>query len=102
MSHPTTNGKAEIVYRIGHLNRSWFRSTVGVADLRKYGPHTPPTFEVWGDGKKLWQSKPVKKWGEPQDCLTNIEGVDMLTLRVVCPGDAAFAQTVWCEPRLSE
>jgi hypothetical protein len=73
---------------------------VGVADERKYGPQTPLVFQVWGDGKQLWHSDPVKRFGEPQNCDIELSAISHLELRVECPGDAAFALAVWCEPRL--
>ena len=101
-THPTPKGQASVSYDIGELGKAVFRATVGVADIRRYGPASPISFEVYGDGKPLWSSKPVAKWGEPQECEVKIGGVKKLELRVVCPGDAAFARAVWCEPRLCE
>lgn len=77
-----------------------FEVTVGVADYKKHDPHTPLTFEVYGDGKQLWKSKPVKRCGEPQHCKSvNVKTVKQLELRVECPGDAGYAVAVWYEPR---
>jgi hypothetical protein len=99
-AHPKTNGRSNIEYEIGGLGERLFQATIGVDDARRYGPHTPLTFEVLGDGKSLWKSRPVTRWGEPQDCQVEMRGVQTLELRVTCPGDASFAMAVWCEPRL--
>lgn len=99
--HPKTKGRSNIVYDIGSLNAHRFTATVGVCDVRQYGPHTPLTFSVVGDGKSLWTSQPVKAWGQPQFCEVSVVGVKVLELRCECPGDAAFANAVWCEPRLT-
>ena len=99
--HPKTNGISSLKYDIADMGFKSFQSNVGIADLRKYGPHTPCTFEVYGDGKLLWKSEPVRIWGKAQECKNlNINGVRELELRVRCPGDASFAMAVWCEPRL--
>jgi hypothetical protein len=101
-SHPTPNGNSVLRYKIGGLGKNTFRATAGVADVRRYGPHSPLTFKVIGDGKELWKSTPVTKWGQPQDCKVPVSGVDTLELKVECPGDAGFSFSVWCEPRLTD
>ena len=100
-AHPKPNGRSNVRYEIGGLGYETFEATVGVDENRRYGPHTPLTFEVLGDGKSLWRSKPVKRWGEPQHCKVDVGGVRSLELRVHCPGDASLAMAVWCEPRLT-
>ncbi|MEX1233119.1 MAG: CsgG/HfaB family protein [Planctomycetaceae bacterium] len=100
-AHPPPNGQSSVKYQIGDFGYSTFSSTVGVADVRQYGPSTPLSFEIYGDGKELWKSKPVDRWGIPQETgPVDIAGVQQLELRVICPGDGGFAFAVWCESRL--
>ncbi len=68
---------------------------------------TPLTFTVFGDGRKLWESKPVSSRKERQDCTIDVAGVDVLELSVTCPGpkfppkdDIWAAHAVWIDPIL--
>jgi hypothetical protein len=101
LAHPTTNGAAKVIYDVKGREYKFFEATIGVNDDRHYGPHTALIFEVLGDGKLLWQSKPVAGWGQPQPCSIALPAIAELELRVRCPGDASFAFAVWCEPRLT-
>ncbi|HEX4141952.1 MAG TPA: NPCBM/NEW2 domain-containing protein [Pirellulales bacterium] len=60
------------------------------------------TFRVLGDGRELWQSKPVSVRDErvPQPVDVDVSGVNELELSVDCPGDDGWARTVWFEPKL--
>ncbi|MDB5347146.1 MAG: hypothetical protein JWP89_5523 [Schlesneria sp.] len=100
-THPATKDVAVVSYEIGALRKNVFRAHIGVADSRQYDPATPLKFVVLGDGKKLYTSEPVKKWGVPQECEIQVRGVNELVLRVECDGPYDFAFAVWCEPRLS-
>src|SRR5207245_9309724 len=58
-------------------------------------------FEVRGDGKRLWRSKPVNKTKlEPQEFSLNMTGVDVLELRVLAAGNHIGLHAVWIDPRL--
>jgi hypothetical protein len=61
---------------------------------------TPITFSVLGDGRVLWESAPVDTAGVVQECSVDVSGVDVLELRVGCPGSNVNAQAVWLEPRV--
>jgi hypothetical protein len=61
---------------------------------------TPVTFEVLGDGKVLWKSKTVDVARKVQQCKVDVTGVNILELRVDCPGSHVNAHTVWLEPRV--
>jgi hypothetical protein len=63
-----------------------FKASVALHD-HTGGSLTPITFVVLGDGKPLWTSKPVKLSREPQGCMVSVAGVDVLELRVACPGE---------------
>lgn len=100
--HPKSNGISKVSYSLTGLpHYRYFEATVGVCDARRYGPHTPLLFEVWGDGALLWQSEPVKQWGQPQPCNVTLPKISQLELLVRCRGDAAFAFAVWGDPRLT-
>jgi S1-C subfamily serine protease len=101
LAHPKANGVSRVVYDLNGRPFKYFQAMIGVNDERRYGPHTPLIFEVMGDGKLLWQSKPVKRWGQPQLCSIALPTVSKLELLVRCPGDASFAFAVWCEPMLT-
>jgi WD40 repeat protein len=59
---------------------------------------TPLTFQILGDGSLIWKSKPVDQARDPQDFSVNVTDVDVLELRVDCPGSYVNAQAVWVEP----
>jgi hypothetical protein len=61
---------------------------------------TPVTFRVLGDGKELWKSNPVDAARNVQECKVDVTGVDVLELRVDCPGSSVNAHPVWLEPRV--
>lgn len=58
------------------------------------------TFRVLGDGKLLWESRPLQKHGDSEDCKVAITGVDQLRLEVQCAGKANFAWAFWADPRV--
>jgi hypothetical protein len=53
---------------------------------------------VVADGTPLWTSKPINMSRQPQECSVNIGGVEVLELRVDCPGRYEGAYAVWVEP----
>jgi hypothetical protein len=61
---------------------------------------TPLTFTVRGDGKVLWTSRPVRTQADAQECSVPVEGVDLLTIEVQCPGPPRGAHAVWVEPHV--
>ncbi len=60
------------------------------------------TFQVLGDDKVLWESKPVDIARNAQECKVDVTGVKVLELRVNCPGTFVNAHAVWLEPRISK
>ena len=100
-THPKEPTGSLIEYDISKQKKSKFRATVGVADHMKHNPSSPLTFQVWGDNRRIWRSEPVTKFGVPQRCTVDVEGVELLQLIVTCRGNANFGYAVWCEPRLS-
>jgi hypothetical protein len=101
--HPPHNGVSFITFNLGKKYQR-FQAAVGINDGANLGagPNTALVFSVLGDRTVLWKSKPTKRCGEPQDCDISILGVDVLQLRVECPGENFFAHAVWLEPRVQD
>ena len=94
--------------RIAELHALYYASTVGfgvafeakvaISDVVPVGSATGLIFQVVGDDKVIWNSKPIQAKGDSQDCWVKVEGIDVLELRVVCPGSHAWAHAVWLDP----
>jgi hypothetical protein len=105
--HALSNDRATAKYKLGKTSKT-FIASVALNDSagtpgRPPGDGkipTPLTFQVMGDGEVLWKSKPVDTARNVQECKVDVTGVDILELRVVCPGAYNNAQAVWLEPRL--
>jgi hypothetical protein len=95
--HPPEFGFVAVKYRLGK-QAAVFKAKVGITD-HAFGVHQPGYFEVIGDGQRLWRSDPVGV-GPGIECVVDIEGVDILELRVTAPGTAFGQHAVWMEPRL--
>ena len=67
------------------------------------GPKGSVTFEVWGDGKKLFASKEIGRYDMPRHAEVNISGVRMLELVVTDAGDGITDDHAdWLNPKLYE
>lgn len=99
---PPAKGSAQVKYALDGKQLA-FRADVGVPAMEdsKDDP-SPITFEVLGDGKSLWKSKPVTKMDTFQTCVVRVEKVRALTLLVHAPDKADWARAVWFEPTLIE
>jgi hypothetical protein len=105
--HSLSNDYSAVKYKLGG-RYSTFLASVALNDSAGTpgGPPgigmiaTPLTFQVWGDGKLLWGSKSIDTARSVQGCKVDVTGVDVLELRVECPGDYTNAQAVWVEPRV--
>ncbi len=60
----------------------------------------PATFEVLGDGISRWESKPISKPREVQECVLDVADVNVLELRVHAKSFNHGLHAVWLEPRL--
>jgi serine/threonine protein kinase len=90
--------RASVSFRLGK-RYSTFSTTVSLND----GPPecTPLTFAVYGDGRLLWESRPVSSQADTQACTgLSVQGVEKLTLEVRCQGDERGTHAVWLEPQL--
>jgi hypothetical protein len=63
---------------------------------------TPLAFAVYGDGRLLWKSGPVRTRADRQTCRAAVEGVQVLTLEVACPGSSRGAHAVWIDPHVTK
>lgn len=100
--HARPSGEAAMTYRLGKRFES-FQSDVLIPDMfpHQTEPRTPLVFKVVGDGRTIWQSRPLGRKGEHQPCSVDVTGIDELSLRVDCPGPENWGLAAWVEPRLS-
>jgi formylglycine-generating enzyme required for sulfatase activity/serine/threonine protein kinase len=98
--HPSPNSDASVKYRLDGLDAFVFEAKVAINDTAPGGSKTPVKFQVFGDGKALWTSKPLQATRQTEDCTVNVEGIHVLELRVVCPGPISSAHAVWLDPYL--
>jgi hypothetical protein len=97
--HPPDQGHASVRYRL-EKKAAVCKGAVALDD-RSNIIFSQATFEIRGDGKRLWQSKPVNKAKtEPQQFSINVTGVDVLELRVTAAGSHIGLHAVWIDPRL--
>lgn len=97
--HPPDRGSARVAYTLKKQYRT-FRAMVAINDDIDDSSVTALVFKVCGDGKLLWQSKPLKKSREGEECIVPVAMIERLELEVHCPGSAAWAHAVWVEPQL--
>jgi S1-C subfamily serine protease len=95
---PDAPEQASVKYRLGK-QAAVFKAAVALNDSAQVVP-SKAIFEVYGDGRRLWQSDPVGKGTPPQECRVDVLGVDVLELRVASQGSHQGLHAVWLEPRL--
>jgi hypothetical protein len=97
-THPTEKYSGA-KYRIGPAEM--FEAWVGLADTSN-GCGADIVFEVYGDDKLLWKSRPAHQPGHYEECRISVKGVNILEIRVnpppglILPPDGAHA--VWLDP----
>ncbi len=96
--HPPANGAAAVSYLLAKKYQT-FKGTAAINDDTA-NTETALTFKVLGDGKLLWQSRPLKNKGDVHECSISVKGIERLTLEVHCPGGSGRAHSVWAEPQL--
>jgi hypothetical protein len=57
-------------------------------------------FEVWGDGKKLWETQIIQKPKTVVNCEVKVADVDVLELRVRAHQNHIGLHAVWLDPRV--
>jgi hypothetical protein len=99
---PPHFGASTVQYPLNQQFKT-FRAWIAVNDLDDApaaGPESPLTFELLGDGKRLWASEPVRLTRTVQECRVSVAHVQTLELRVNCPGVMHCARAVWLQPYL--
>ena len=97
--HPPGNGSSYVRYELGGRFRT-FAGSVAINDTGAGKVAVGQVFKVAGDGKPLWESRPVRTRDDEQVFAIDVTGVHRLSLEVHCPGSNAHAQAVWCDPKL--
>jgi len=97
--HPPDRDASSVSYR---LDRQYqvFKATATLNDSSTRSV-SPLIFMVLGDGRPLWQSKPIQAHGDQQECVVRVAGVEVLELLVTCAGSNEGAHAVWIDPQLS-
>ncbi|MGD0090272.1 MAG: protein kinase [Planctomycetota bacterium] len=99
MLHPDRDTKtAHVAYTIGG-RFGWLVGSVGVNDSVPDRAEAPLVFKVYGDGKVLWQSRPLQKRAESDAFKVNVTAISKLALSVET-AETKWAHAVWIEPRL--
>jgi hypothetical protein len=95
-----SGGAAQVTYKLGkQYNR--FKAGVGLHD-GGWMSGSKVTFSVIGDGRTLWQSKPIGgKDDYPQECTVPCTGVDSLELQVTCSSLNSGVWPAWLDPQVT-
>ena len=112
--YPPENGVARVAYDLGGQYRM-FHATAAILDTSPSsarqlkgdpffmgGPASPLTFRVMGDGKLLWESRPMQKCGQSHVCEIAVEKVNMIELQVSCPARNYYSWAAWLDPSLGK
>jgi hypothetical protein len=96
--HPTVIHPVRVRYALGKQAAKF----EAAAALNEYPTPCPGevTFEILGDNKVLWTSKPIQARGDIGECKIDVSTVSILELRVTVKGSDWNAHAVWLEPRL--
>lgn len=95
-----THANGYQVFDIGKLFKK-FSFDYGVDT--EAGPQGSVTFEVWGDGKKLFASEKITRYEYPRHADVDIAGVRLLKLVVTDAGDGITDDHAdWLNPKLYE
>jgi hypothetical protein len=96
--HGINGGVSFVRYKLPGAFRT-FNASVGLnATVGRSA--TPLTFAVVGDGRVLWESRPIQTVEDVQDVSVDVAGVRVIELRVKCPGDYTNAHGTWREPHV--
>ena len=97
--HPPSRGFSSVKYQLGKKFRRLITGAALV--IGKHTSRSAITFVVVGDGEVLWMSRPTQA-EQVQICDVSVADVDILELRVQCPGDNHLAQACWLDPYVIE
>ncbi len=89
---------SEVIYDIGGKFET-FIADVGIDD--EVGYEGSVTFEIWGDGVKLWESDVMLGTTPPESVTVDVSGVEILSLVVTDANDGdAYDHGNWAGARL--
>ncbi|TMW66734.1 hypothetical protein Poli38472_014046 [Pythium oligandrum] len=102
-AHPPSRGDSSVMY---DLSEGYDKLLGAVAinddvqgDVLRQRPISL-VFSILGDGKILWQSKPVSQIRAVEKFEVSVKGVRMLDMRVTCSGSNNCAHAIWVDPLL--
>jgi serine/threonine protein kinase len=97
--HPAPMGDPTFI--IYQLDKK-YRTFMGRVTLNDSGEQfiAPVIFSIYGDDRRLWESKPVRSRANPQDFSIAVSDVTSLRIQVDVEGDPKGAHAVWVDPRL--
>lgn len=101
--NPPAKGVGSVKYRLGGAAQR-LEGGVALNDAENAfdQPREEVTFEILGDGKGLWKSKPTKTPGHKQVFELDVSGVKEIELRVHYPGiDVNHVHALWLQARVS-
>jgi hypothetical protein len=93
-------GVASVVYEIAGLRT--FHGRAAMLPDAPADSQSPMVFEVYGDGKLVWQSGPIQRRGDGEECLCDVTGMKRLELWVYCKGGNDNARGAWIDPYFLE
>lgn len=95
--HPPQGGASSVKYALGGRAGT----LVGACGFNEYEqPPAPVNFQILGDGRVLWETKPMKKWREAVPFRVDVRGVATLELRAHAAGFPIHSHAVWLDPHL--
>jgi serine/threonine protein kinase len=107
-THPPSNGKAYVLYKIPKQMYKSLKGSVGIDDsspglrTKDFAAQTHKNtlqFKIYGDDKMLWESTVVDV-GKGDSFDVDISTVEKLELRVECKYNNSGGYAVWLEPKL--
>jgi len=97
-THPTQGGVAHLRYDLNGRYRTLSASATLNDTAKKTNSFL--VFTVKGDGRTLWESKPIKSPADAQPFTIDVSGVQRLDLEIQCNGSNYGAHAVWAQPAL--
>jgi S1-C subfamily serine protease len=98
MHPPNAPEYAAAKFRLGK-QAALFRARVALDDACGF-VFDGAYFEVWGDGKKLWETQIIQKPKTVVNCEVKVTDVDVLELRVRAHQNHIGLHSVWLDPRI--
>jgi hypothetical protein len=98
--HPNDRHTTRAAFAIGG-RASALRGSVALNDSQP-DASDPVIFQVVGDGKELWRSRPIKRATGPEVFRVNVRGVKVLEVRATTQGAHWGAHAVWVDPALEK